>query len=161
MVSVTISFLSSLQNITKEKGLNLALTGEEISIISVLTHLQEKFGREFEERIYSGGKLNNYIIIMVNGKDVRSLDDLETKINDGDEIIVPNPGYPTYRSVTKFLGAKPVPVKLREENDFRFLVSDLEDLITPKTRMIILNSPENPTGGQLTWEDLEAIHIFH
>jgi aspartate/methionine/tyrosine aminotransferase len=79
-------------------------------------------------------------------------------INDGDEIIVPNPGYPTYRSVTKFLGAKPVPVKLREENDFRFLVSDLEDLITRKTRMIILNSPENPTGGQLTWEDLEAIH---
>jgi aspartate aminotransferase len=79
-------------------------------------------------------------------------------INDGDEVIVPNPGYPTYRSVTRFLGAKPVPVKLREENDFRFLVEDLEALITPKTRMLILNSPENPSGGMLTWEDLEAIH---
>jgi len=81
-------------------------------------------------------------------------------INPGDEIIVPNPGYPTYRSVTRFLGATPVPVKLREENDFRFLVSDLEKLVTPKTRMIILNSPENPTGGQLTWEDLEAIYAI-
>ena len=79
-------------------------------------------------------------------------------INPGDEIIVPNPGYPTYHSVSKFLGATPVPVKLREENDFRFLVGDLEKLITPRTRMIILNSPENPTGGQLTWEDLEAIY---
>jgi len=81
-------------------------------------------------------------------------------INPGDEIIVPNPGYPTYRSVTKFLGAVAVPVKLREENDFRFLVSDLAKLITPKTRMIILNSPENPTGGQLTWEDLEGIYAL-
>ena len=79
-------------------------------------------------------------------------------INDGDEIIVPNPGYPTYRSVTKFLGARPVPVKLREENEFRFRIDDLKSLITPKTRMIILNSPENPTGGILTWEDLEGIY---
>jgi aspartate/methionine/tyrosine aminotransferase len=81
-------------------------------------------------------------------------------IDPGDEVIVPNPGYPTYRSVCRFLGAKPVPVKLREENDFRFLVSDLEKLVTPKTKMIILNSPENPTGGQLTWEDLEAIYAI-
>ena len=79
-------------------------------------------------------------------------------INDGDEIIVPNPGYPTYRSVTKFLGAKPVPIKLREENEFRFRLDDLRSLITSKTRMIILNSPENPTGGILTWEDLEGIY---
>jgi aspartate/methionine/tyrosine aminotransferase len=81
-------------------------------------------------------------------------------LNPGDEVIVPNPGYPTYRSVARFLGATPVPVKLREANDFRFLVADLEKLVTPKTRMIILNSPENPTGGQLTWEDLEAIYAI-
>ncbi|MBN1211568.1 MAG: pyridoxal phosphate-dependent aminotransferase [candidate division Zixibacteria bacterium] len=81
-------------------------------------------------------------------------------INDGDEIIVPNPGYPTYRSVTKFLGAKPVPIKLREENDFRFRLDEFEQLITPKTRMVILNSPENPTGGILTWEDLEGIYAL-
>ncbi len=79
-------------------------------------------------------------------------------LDDGDDVIVPNPGYPTYRSVAKFIGARPVPIKLREENDFRFLVKDLEDIVTPKTKMIILNSPENPTGGILTWEDLEAIY---
>jgi len=81
-------------------------------------------------------------------------------IDDGDEIIVPNPGYPTYRSVTKFLGAKAVPVKYREENDFRFRLDEFEKLITPKTRMVILNSPENPTGGILTWEDLEGIYAL-
>lgn len=79
-------------------------------------------------------------------------------ISEGDEVIVPDPGYPTYRSVTKFLGAKPVPIKLREENDFRFLVDDVKALVNSKTRMIILNSPENPSGGMLTWEDLEAIY---
>jgi len=79
-------------------------------------------------------------------------------ISEGDEVIVPDPGYPTYRSVTKFLGAKPVPIKLREENDFRFLVDDVKALVNSKTRMIILNSPENPSGGMLTWDDLEAIY---
>jgi aspartate aminotransferase len=81
-------------------------------------------------------------------------------LNDGDEVIVPNPGYPTYRSVTRFLGAVPVPIQLREENDFRFRLDDLKRLITPKTRMIILNSPENPTGGILTTEDLEGIYAL-
>ncbi len=81
-------------------------------------------------------------------------------INGGDEIIVPNPGYPTYRSVTKFLGGKPVPIKLREENDFRFRLDEFEKLITPRTKMVILNSPENPTGGILTWEDLEGIYAL-
>ncbi|HOD66988.1 MAG TPA: pyridoxal phosphate-dependent aminotransferase [candidate division Zixibacteria bacterium] len=79
-------------------------------------------------------------------------------INEGDEVIVPNPGYPTYRSIVKFVGAKPVPVRLREENDFRFSIDEFRSLITPRTRMVILNSPGNPTGGVLTWEDLEAIH---
>lgn len=79
-------------------------------------------------------------------------------IKEGDEVIVPNPGYPTYRSVTRFVGATPVPIQLREDNDFRFRLDDLRKLITPRTRMIILNSPENPTGGILTPEDLEGIY---
>lgn len=79
-------------------------------------------------------------------------------INPGDEVIVPNPGYPAYESVTNFLGARPVPLRLREENDFRFLVDELKELITPKTRMVVINSPQNPTGGVLTKEDLEAIY---
>jgi aspartate aminotransferase len=79
-------------------------------------------------------------------------------IEEGDEIIVPNPGYPTYRSLTRFFGAKPVSVPLHEESGFRFSVDELRKLITPRTRMIILNSPQNPTGGILTAEDLEAVY---
>lgn len=79
-------------------------------------------------------------------------------INAGDEVICPNPGYPTYESVVNFVGAKPVPVPLREGNDFRFDVNELRSLVTPKTKMIILNSPENPTGGVLTRSDMEAIY---
>jgi aspartate/methionine/tyrosine aminotransferase len=79
-------------------------------------------------------------------------------INDGDEIIVPNPGYPTYRSLTRFFGATPVPVRLHEKTDFRFSIDEFRKLITPRTRMVILNSPQNPTGGILTWEDLEAVY---
>ncbi len=79
-------------------------------------------------------------------------------VNEGDEVIVPNPGYPPYRSVVKFVGGKPVPVRLREENDFRFKIDEFRKLVTPKTRMVILNSPCNPTGGVLTMEDLEAIY---
>lgn len=85
---------------------------------------------------------------------------MEAILNPGDEVIVPDPGYPTYRSVARFVGATPVPIKLREENEFRFLVSDLEKLITPKTKMLVINSPENPTGGILTPEDLEAIYAL-
>lgn len=79
-------------------------------------------------------------------------------INEGDEVIVPNPGYPIYESVVDYVGAKPVPMHLREDNDFRFLVDELRALITPRTSMIIINSPQNPTGGVLTKEDLQAIY---
>ncbi len=79
-------------------------------------------------------------------------------VNEGDEVIIPNPGYPTYESVVNYLGAKPVFVNLLEKKDFRFEVEELKSLITPRTRMIIINSPENPTGGMLTREDLETIY---
>jgi aspartate/methionine/tyrosine aminotransferase len=78
-------------------------------------------------------------------------------IDPGDEVIYPNPGFPIYESVINFLGAKPVPLPLREEKEFRFDVGDLEARITPKTRMVIINTPQNPTGGILTREDLEQI----
>ena len=81
-------------------------------------------------------------------------------INEGDEIIVPNPGYPTYRSLTRFFGAKAVPVKLSEANDFRFSLDDFASLITPRTKMVILNSPQNPTGGILTQQDLEGVYAL-
>ncbi|MGB8658768.1 MAG: pyridoxal phosphate-dependent aminotransferase [Candidatus Zixiibacteriota bacterium] len=77
--------------------------------------------------------------------------------NEGEEVIYPNPGFPIYESVINFIGAKPVPIQLREENDFRLDIDELRKLVTDKTRLIIINSPQNPTGGILTQEDLRAI----
>lgn len=82
---------------------------------------------------------------------------LHATIEPGDEVIYPNPGFPIYESVIRFLGAKPVPLPLREENHFRFSIADLEARITSKTRMLIINSPQNPTGGVLTQDDLREI----
>ncbi len=76
---------------------------------------------------------------------------------DGDEVIYPNPGFPIYESMIRYVGAKPVPVPLREELDFRLDVEELLGLITDRTRIIIINSPNNPTGSVLTAEDLENI----
>lgn len=78
-------------------------------------------------------------------------------VNQGEEVMYPNPGFPIYESVINFVGAKPVPLPLKEENDFRLDLEDFKNKITKKTKMIILNSPENPTGGVLTRDDLKAI----
>jgi aspartate/methionine/tyrosine aminotransferase len=78
-------------------------------------------------------------------------------VNAGDEVIYPNPGFPIYESMINFVGATPVPIPLREANEFRLDAQELKALVTPKTRMIIINSPQNPTGGVLELEDLEAI----
>ncbi|MFM2133252.1 MAG: hypothetical protein RL156_533 [Bacteroidota bacterium] len=78
-------------------------------------------------------------------------------LDEGDEVIYPNPGFPIYESVINFLKAVPVPLPLKEEKEFRFDLADVEARITPKTRMIILNTPQNPTGGILTHEDLEGL----
>lgn len=76
---------------------------------------------------------------------------------ESDEVVYPNPGFPIYESVIRFVGAKPVPVPLREELDFSLDVNELKDLVTDRTRLIIINSPQNPTGGILPREDLKAI----
>jgi len=75
----------------------------------------------------------------------------------GDEVIYPDPGFPIYESMTRFVGATPVPLPLREEHDFRLDVDELRRLVTSRTKLIIFNSPANPTGGVLTLADLEAI----
>ncbi|MCX6384540.1 MAG: pyridoxal phosphate-dependent aminotransferase [Actinobacteria bacterium] len=78
-------------------------------------------------------------------------------INPGDEVIYPNPGYPIYESIINFIDAKAVPVPIIEEKNFSIDVNYLESIITPKTKMIILNSPQNPTGGMIEKKDLQAI----
>src|SRR5258706_763480 len=75
----------------------------------------------------------------------------------GDEVIYPNPGFPIYESQIVACGAKPVPVHLKEERDFAFDPAELEKLITPKTKLLILNSPHNPTGGLLSKKVLQDI----
>jgi len=75
----------------------------------------------------------------------------------GDEVLYPDPGFPMYESITSFAGAVPVPVPLREGNGFRVDVAELERLITPRSRLLIVNSPHNPCGSALTREDCAAI----
>jgi len=91
-----------------------------------------------------GGKSFLYYVIM-------------TLTGPGDEVIYPDPGFPVYESVTRYAGAKPVPLPMLEENDFRFTAEDLTGRVTDRTRLIILNYPHNPTGGTLTRAELDAI----
>ena len=78
-------------------------------------------------------------------------------VNEGDEVIYPNPGFPIYESVIDFIDGKAVPLPLREEVNFRFRIEDLEASISDRTKLLIINSPQNPTGGTLAKSDLEAI----
>src|SRR5713226_5609992 len=75
----------------------------------------------------------------------------------GDEVIYPNPGFPIYESMIHYVGARAVPIRLREEKDFGFDVDEMASLITKRTRLIILNSPQNPTGGVLGKQDFHDI----
>src|SRR6187455_162444 len=84
--------------------------------------------------ICPGGKVTMYMAILMFGE-------------PGAEILYPDPGFPIYRSMIEYTGATPIPVPVREENGFAFSAEETLSLITPKTRLLILNSPANPTGG--------------
>lgn len=96
------------------------------------------------------------VVITPGGKPIMSFLMLAL-IDEGDEVIYPNPSYPIYESMIHFTGGKPVPIPLREELDFRLDVEELRKLVTPRTKLIVLNSPHNPTGGVLPKKDLEKI----
>ena len=96
------------------------------------------------------------IVVTTGGKPAISYT-IMAYVNPGDEVIYPSPGFPIYESWVAFLGAVPVPLHLDEDKGFRFDAADLESLISPKTKVLILNSPSNPTGGVLTRADLEGI----
>jgi aspartate/methionine/tyrosine aminotransferase len=78
-------------------------------------------------------------------------------IEPGDEVILPDPGYPAYESQVSFIGAVPKAVTLREQSDFRMDLDELASLVTPRTRMLIINTPQNPTGGVLTAQDVDFV----
>jgi aspartate aminotransferase len=78
-------------------------------------------------------------------------------IDEGDEVIYPNPGFPIYESMINYVGGRAVPIHLREERDFSLDVDELASLINDRTRMLVLNSPQNPTGGVLERKDIEQI----
>ncbi|MGE0282701.1 MAG: pyridoxal phosphate-dependent aminotransferase [Rhizobiaceae bacterium] len=94
--------------------------------------------------ILPGGKPTMYAAIIMFGE-------------PGAEILYPDPGFPIYRSMIEFTGAEPIPVPIREENGFAFSAEETLSLITPKTRLLILNSPANPTGGVTPRSEIEKL----
>jgi aspartate aminotransferase len=94
--------------------------------------------------IFPGGKPTMFISILMFGE-------------PGADILYPDPGFPIYRSLIEFTGARPVPVPIREENNFAFSAEETLGLITPQTRLLILNSPANPTGGVTGKREIDAL----
>jgi aspartate aminotransferase len=78
-------------------------------------------------------------------------------VDEGDEVIYPDPGFPIYQSMINYVGGRAVPIPLREDRDFSLDVNELSRLINDRTRLIILNSPHNPTGGVLDRRDIEQV----
>ena len=104
---------------------------------AVAADLHKRFSVEVspeEVMIVPGGKVTMFMAILMFGE-------------PGAEILYPDPGFPIYRSMIEYTGATPVPVPIREENGFAFSAEETLSLITPKTRLLIVNSPANPTGG--------------
>lgn len=108
----------------------LSLTGTEVSPENVM--------------IMPGGKPTMYAAITMFGE-------------PGAEIMYPDPGFPIYRSMIEYTGAKPIPVPIREENGFAFSAEETLSLITPQTRLLIINSPANPTGGVTPKSEIEKL----
>jgi aspartate aminotransferase len=96
------------------------------------------------------------VVVTPGGKPVLTFAILAC-VDPGDEVIVPNPGFPIYESAVRFAGGTPVHLALREDRDFRIGAADIEPLHTKKTKMLVLNSPHNPTGSVLTPKDLDEI----
>lgn len=96
------------------------------------------------------------VVVTPGGKPVMFFT-LLALVEPGDEVIYPDPGFPIYRSLIDYIGAKGVPMPLIEANDFSFEVDHLKSIVTDKTRLLILNSPQNPTGGILSRDDLQAV----
>ncbi len=136
-----------------KKALDQGLTHytPHAGIVELRQALTDKYGREYGLE-YS---VDN-VMITVGAMEALYLA-MVTTVNPGDEIIVPDPCFPAYLGQVMMLGAKAVPVPVREENEFKLQADDIEKVITSKTKAILLNSPSNPLGSMLEKEDLEAL----
>src|SRR6202451_2899613 len=99
---------------------------------------------------------SDWVVVVPGGKPIIFFSILALA-DVGDEVIYPNPGFPIYESMIHYVGAKAIPIRLWEEKDFSLDVEELSHLITDRTKLIILNSPHNPTGGVLTKKDIGAV----
>ncbi|MEI6572336.1 MAG: pyridoxal phosphate-dependent aminotransferase [Alphaproteobacteria bacterium] len=114
---------------------------------AVVADLHKRFNVEVSPElvmIVPGGKVTMFMAILMFGE-------------PGAEILYPDPGFPIYRSMIEFTGAKAVPVPIREENGFAFSADETLALITPKTRLLIINSPANPTGGVTPKSEIDKL----
>jgi len=114
---------------------------------AIAAHLTSQHGQRIDPRhvlVTPGAKMMIFAII-------------QSVVDPGDEVICPDPSYPAYGAAIRMAGATPIPVKLEESKDFRFDLGELERRINRRTRMIVINSPQNPTGGVLTLDDLRKI----
>jgi aspartate aminotransferase len=96
-------------------------------------------------------------VIVTPGAKMMIFSIIQSIVDPGDEVILPDPSYPAYEAAIRAASATPVPVRLEESKEFRFDLKELERQITPRTKMIVLNSPQNPTGGVLTLDDLRKV----
>jgi aspartate/methionine/tyrosine aminotransferase len=104
-----------------------------------------------------GGEVSpDEVVVVPGGKPIMFFTMLAL-IDEGDEVVYPNPGFPIYESMINYAGGKAVPIQLREERDFAMDVDEMASLITDRTKLIILNSPQNPTGGVLPRRDIERV----
>ncbi len=110
--------------------------------VQTTTELSRGFRPDFNQVLVTPGA--NYIIYLA----------ISTLVNPGEEVLMPDPGFPTYTSAANFIGAKPVYVPLYEKNSFQLSPTDLEEKITNKTKLIIINSPANPTGSVMTKDEI-------
>ena len=117
----------------------------------------KKVAAEITERS-RGFKPDLEQILVTAGGNVQIYYAVACAVNPCEEVIIPDPSFVSYNSIIKFVGAKPVKIPLHEKNEFRLNPDDVENAITDKTRMIIINSPQNPTGSVMTEEEIRRIY---
>jgi aspartate/methionine/tyrosine aminotransferase len=110
---------------------------------------------EYAGRIRGVNFISDQVVVTPGGKPVMAFA-IMALVEEGDEVVSPNPGFPIYESMIEYMGGRTVPIRLREENDFRLDPEELVSLVNERTKLIIINSPQNPTGGVLRTRPAEC-----